>query len=194
MIKTYYIRKKNMELIHASTEAALAAHRKGDDVVVKRPDGSYIPIRGVKVETEREKSDRENRAYCKRIAVDLELYADGRVYKCDECGEIIIVPEDWSGKKYKCPDCGTVSEEQDLIHLDLSDYFEDVLDVDYTCNYRKAYTSVKLWVTLGGPGVCINTAAHEVQLFWGGDTASYPIDWDVCDEIDGYWENIYNGI
>ena len=40
-------------------------------------------------ETEQQKTDRENRERCKRIADDLEAVAEGRVYKCPECGELV---------------------------------------------------------------------------------------------------------
>ena len=104
----------------------------------------------------------ENREYCKRIAAELESIYNGN--ELNEDGETIS----------------------------LYDYFADVLDFEYTINSDKSYKSVKIYVTLGGPNVWIDTSDSEVHLAWGTDRESYPIDWDLRDEIDAIFEEYYN--
>jgi predicted RNA-binding Zn-ribbon protein involved in translation (DUF1610 family) len=135
---------------------------------------------------------RDNREYCKSIANDLEAYANGKVYRCPECNEIIEVPNNWSGEKYKCQDCGTVSTEYDLEPLSLWDYFDDVYDIEYRIGSDKQLRSVQVMVACGGPNIYIDTASKAVELYWWGEHASYPISPDVCEEIDNYFEEIYN--
>lgn len=146
------------------------------------------------VETEptgQEKTDRENREHCKRIAQDVEDYAEGRVYRCPECGEILTLPDD-VGDKYRCPDCETVSDVDDLEQLGLYDYFSDCLDIEYRVSgrARDAFRSVCIMVACGGPNIYIDTASKAVELYWWTDRASYPLSHDACDAIDD-WASEY---
>lgn len=75
---------------------------------------------------------------------------------------------------------------------DLRSYFDDYLDVDYMVNSSKEYQSCRVWVTIGGPGICIDTSDAMVHLYWGSTTAEAPISYNVRDEIDGIFEEIYN--
>ena len=103
----------------------------------------------------------ENREYCKKIVEEIEEYAAGKVVNDD--GE----------------------------EMGLYDYLNDVLDWEFTIDSQKEYKSAKIWVTLGGPNVWIDTAERAVKLAWGTDRAEYPLDWDVCDEIDDIMREIY---
>jgi hypothetical protein len=103
----------------------------------------------------------ENREYCKRIVEELESIYNGT--ETNEDGEIIT----------------------------LYDYFSDVLDFEYTITSNKEYKSVKIWVTLGGPNVWIDTNDSSVHLAWGSDREEYPLSFDVRDEIDYIFEEIY---
>lgn len=117
----------------------------------------------------------ENREYCKRIALELEAYANGHVYR-DENGETVYSKED----------------RDDLEQLCVGDYMaSEVLDFDLTIGGDWEYKSCKLYVTLGGPNVWIDTAEKAVKLAWGTDREEYGLDWDVCDEIDQYWAETY---
>ena len=104
----------------------------------------------------------ENREYCKRIAEEIEAIYSGEVLNDD--GETMA----------------------------LYDYFSDALDFEYTITSRKEYKSVKVWVTLGGPNVWIDTSDAAVHLAWGADREEFHIDWDVRDEIDSIFEEYYN--
>ena len=54
------------------------------------------------------------------------------------------------------------------------------------------FSSCKVWITLGGPNIWIDTAEREIKLAWGGERESIYLDSDICDEIDSYFEEIYN--
>lgn len=119
----------------------------------------------------------ENREYCKRIAQELEAYAAGRMWRDIETGE----------EKEMDPD--TVSD--DFEQLSICDYLADVLDYEITIDSQLEYRSAKIWVTLGGPNVWIDTAEKAVKLAWGTDRAEYLVDWDACEEIDEYMRDLY---
>ena len=117
----------------------------------------------------------ENREYCKRIALELEAYANGHMYQTED-GETVYSKED----------------RDDLEQLYLGDYMStEVLDFDIVIGGDWEYKSCKLYVTLGGPSVWIDTAENAVKLAWGTDREEYGLDWGVCDEIDQYWEETY---
>lgn len=135
--------------------------------------------------------DFENREHCRQIAKDVEDYANGNVYRCPDCGEIITLPDD-VGDKYRCPDCETVHDVNDLEQQSLYDYFTDMLDIEYRIGSdRTTLKSVEICVAWGGPNIYIDTASRQVELYWWGNRASYPIDSDVCNEIDAWAEELY---
>ena len=75
---------------------------------------------------------------------------------------------------------------------DLRSYFDDYLDVDYIVNSNKEYQSARIWVTIGGPGIYIDTEKATVELRWGGTSTSAPISYNVRDEIDSIFEEYYD--
>lgn len=119
----------------------------------------------------------ENREYCKRVADELEAYAAGRMWRDAETGE----------EKEMDFDAANDDDEQ----LSVSDYLADVLDYEITISSQMEYKSAKIWVTLGGPNVWIDTADKAVKLAWGTDRAEYLVDWDTCEEIDEYMRGLY---
>lgn len=104
----------------------------------------------------------ENKEYCKRVVEEIEAIYNGDALNVD--GETMT----------------------------LYDYFADVLDFEYTITSRKEYKSVKVWVTLGGPNVWIDTNDDAVHLAWGTDREEYPLDYDVSNEIDSIFEEYFN--
>ena len=145
-----------------------------------------------------EETNKENREHCKRIARDVEAYAEGRIYKCPECGEEFEL-YDMYGENFhineegneigKCPGCGYTSEGyNEFEQLSLYDYFSDCLDIEYRVSGkgRDDYRSVRIMVAFGGPNIYIDTASKAVELYWWTDQASYPLTHDVCDEIDDW--------
>ena len=103
----------------------------------------------------------ENREYCKRVVEEIEEYASGKMV------------------------------DDDGNELSLYDYLNDVLDYEFTIDSRKEYKSSKIWITLGGPNVWIDTAERAVKLAWGTSREEYALDWDVCNEIDEIMQEIY---
>lgn len=103
----------------------------------------------------------ENREYCKRIADELEAIAAGQAV--NEDGE----------------------------EMSLYDWINDALDFEYTIDSQRQYKAAKIWVTLGGPNVWVDTAERAVKLAWGTDRAEYLLDWDTCDELDNIMAEIW---
>lgn len=96
----------------------------------------------------------ESREYCKRIADEIEAYAAGQITN-DEGEE-----------------------------MGLYDWMAEALDMEYTITSQCDYKACRIWVTLGGPNVWIDTEERAVKLAWGTDRASYLLSWDTCDELD----------
>lgn len=137
-------------------------------------------------ETAKEKADRENREHCKRIAEELEEYAEGRIYRCPNCGECV------TDNTLFC-DCG---EQMDLIEgdweqLSVLDFIQDAYDIEYRVGSGREYRSVKIMVACGGPNIYIDTARRLVTLHWWADYAEYPISSTACDALDEYMEEYW---
>lgn len=161
--------------------------RKLANLKVNYPEG----IVHVKRADDHSPDDFENREHCKRIAENVEAYANGEIFRCPECGEIIDTTNQEIGEKYNCPECGAVIDSDDLEQLGLYDYFDDMLDIEYRIGSDKQLRSVQIMVSWGGPNIYIDTASCNVELYWWGDRATYPIDRDVCAEIDYWAEELY---
>ena len=131
------------------------------------------------------------RDQCKAIADKLEAIADGRLYKCPECGEYV---ED---NNLFC-ECGC---QVDIIgsedsygweQVSFYDYFENALDIDYITNSQKEYKACRIMVAYGGPNIYINTWERKVELYWWTDSASFYLSGDTCSAIDEYAEEFFN--
>lgn len=173
----------------ATAEEAMAAHRDGKDVVVWYLNGNTITIHGA-ARKERD-AEKENRAHCKHIALEVEAYADGQIYRCPECEETIHLPAD-VGDKYRCPDCGTIHAVEDLEQLSIWDYMSDILDIEYRVGSDRKYRSCSVMVAFGGPNIYIDTDSRSVELYWWNERASYLLSRDACDAIDEWAEEYWN--
>ena len=140
------------------------------------------------------RNNNENREWCKSIALRLEAIAEGRMYKCPECGEFV---ED---NQLFC-DCGAQvdligdeeNESEPWEQVSFYDYFTDsVLDVEWRIGSDRQYRSVKIMVAYGGPNIYIDTAAHAVLLYWWTDRAEFPIDPDIVEAIDEWAKEWFN--
>lgn len=182
-----------------TTKAAQAMewHRAGDVVTVGHnynPDldmilGRVVTIAGA-ARPERN-AEKENRAHCEHIALEVEAYADGCVYRCPECNETIHLPAD-VGDKYRCPDCGTIHAVEDLEQLSLWDYMSDILDMEYRVGSDREYRSCRIMVAFGGPNIYIDTDSRSVELYWWNERASCFLSSDACDAIDEWMEEYWN--
>lgn len=88
--------------------------------------------------------------------------------------------------------CNSDHRNEDGEEVTLYDYLENVLDFEITISSGMEYASCKAWVTLGGPNIWIDTATQEIKLAWGASRESVCLDRNICDEIDAYFEEIYN--
>lgn len=67
---------------------------------------------------------------------------------------------------------------------DMWEYFQDVLDVNFIIDINKKYRSAKIYVTLGGPNIWIDTDTATIQGRWGSTSVEVPISYNLRDEID----------
>lgn len=137
----------------------------------------------------------ENIKYCKRIAEELNDIADGNIYRCPHCGELIKWNDDQFNEDealYTCPECGEEFDENELEPVTMWEYFSDVLDIEYRVGQNKNYKSARLMVTCGGPNIYIDTAEKAVLLYWWADSARYNLRDDTIELIDEVFEKLYN--
>lgn len=185
--------KKCREVINSTTGEELAENKK--EVNTMTTENTTTTTAAETAETEQQKTDRENREHCKRIADDLEAVAEGRVYKCPECGEIVGIENlvyDEDAQTYTCTQCGKTFDECDLEPVYMLDYFADVLDIEYRIGSDREFRSVRLLVAYGGPNIYIDTCSRQVELYWWTDRASFPLSDEVCDQINADFEELFN--
>lgn len=176
-----------------SASLALQWHNNGDRVQMSKnnPSGSLRDSSVIDGAPQARQRD-ENREHCKSIALDLDKYADGNMYSCPDCGEVIEMPET-VGDRFRCPHCHAVNETDDFEQLSLYDYFEgDVLDMDYLVNHQKEYKACKICVAWGGPSIYIDTESRAVELYWWGERASYSLLSSTVEAIDEWAEEYFN--
>ena len=137
-----------------------------------------------------EETNLENRNTCKRIAEELEAYADGSVYRCPDCGDTFHMSST-AGDKYRCPHCGAVAETDEYEQLSIFDYIADALDIRYLVSSDREVLAVKILVAFGGPNIWIDTETRQVELYWWTDRASYPISNALCDELEWAAQEVF---
>ena len=108
------------------------------------------------------KENNEYFEYARRVADELEEYAAGTV--TDDNGE----------------------------PLTMYDYVADALDIEYTVDSRKTYLGARIYVTLGGPTVWIDTRGKTVELRWGADSATALLSYDAAEQLDDIMSEIYD--
>ena len=130
-----------------------------------------------------------NREHCKHIAHTLEYYANGQMWRCEDCGEVFNDYEngdEWDGET--CPHCG---ETGDFEQLSIYDWLEDALEFKYTINGDMTYCAGRVMVAYGGPNIYVDTMQGAVQLFWWTDRAEYPLTRDAINALDEALEEFY---
>lgn len=188
-MKMYINDKKKVSAYSASI--AMAWYRQGYNVRVETYDETGHK-KSVLVHGKQQPKRDENLEHCKHIAKHLEEIYNGEYLRCPECGETLYTVGQEIGDKYCCPECGHVTDSDDFEEETLWEYFNDCYDIEYRIGSDKQLRSVKIMVACGGPNIYIDTATKQVELYWWGDRASYPIDYDTCNEIDSIFEEYYN--
>ena len=69
----------------------------------------------------------------------------------------------------------------------IQEYLDGALDVELRTNVRKEYRSVKAWVALRGPNICIDTDSGTVEGYWAGYKAARAISAEAVGLIDEYY-------
>lgn len=136
--------------------------------------------------------------YAKRIGKTLTSYWNDDMYICPSCDDIF----EWSNdnyneetQKYECPSCGEVVAESELETASIFDYLIDrVLEYRFIIDSNLNYKGVLAYITLGGPTAWIDTTYNSIFVTWGTEKACYPLDGDICDEINEYYNTYYNSM
>ena len=76
---------------------------------------------------------------------------------------------------------------------DLWEYFADALDIEYTVSSDGQYLGARIYVTLGGPNVWVDTRRGEVAGAWGCDRASAWLPSEICEAIDEIFSELFEG-
>ena len=74
---------------------------------------------------------------------------------------------------------------------ELREYLEDYLDIEYIVNANKEYQSARIYITLGGPCIYIDTEKVCVKLNHGATHVEAPITYNTRDRIDDIFSEIY---
>lgn len=135
-------------------------------------------------EDEKRERDEQNRQTCKGIADELDAYVDGYMYRDDggnvhdaseELDDLDDVPDDWE-------------------QLDVYDWAEDALDVEYLIDRDGDLKASKWCVALGGPGIWCDTETHNVELYWWGERASFEMSRRAMAALDEMAAEMYASI
>lgn len=78
--------------------------------------------------------------------------------------------------------------------LTMWDYANDALDFEFTVDSRKNYLGAKIYVTLGGPTVWIDTREKTVELRWGTSSGTALLSCDAAELLDDTMADIYSEI
>ncbi|MBQ9917370.1 MAG: hypothetical protein IJO71_09265 [Microbacterium sp.] len=66
------------------------------------------------------------------------------------------------------------------------DYVSDALDTHYIVNADKTYRHARVFVTLGGPNVYVDTEERALFVTWGSGSARENLPETFCEAIDEY--------
>lgn len=115
-------------------------------------------------------TDSHLNANCIRIAEEIEAHANSRAYT-DENGDIVIFDSD-------------EEPTDDMEYRGLYDFINDALDIEVTCGLSGDYRGAKLYMTVGGTTIWVDTKTGFVEGRWGGDSCSKWVDSDAIDELN----------
>lgn len=129
------------------------------------------------------------------IADELDAVESGDGVKCPHCGAIVktaflfarfapglSVPND--SDMCTCPECGHESPRGKYNDVFPADYLcENGLDIEYRCSSSGDYLGARVYVTLGGPTIWIETDFGRVCGAWGAETYDYSTDAAALDDL-----------
>lgn len=142
----------------------------------------------------------KNYEHCKAIAEELEKVASGEYFMyggdlfpidTEDFSEVEGCRYDDGNDMYIMPD-GEEFCQGDVYPVYLLDYLGDnVYDIEYTIGSNKEYRGVSLMIACGGPNIYINTQSGDVELYWWGESARYPMSSDAVNMIDSTYEELF---
>lgn len=118
------------------------------------------------------------------VIIDRVLYCeDGEATNCNCIGK-----EDFDAMY------DTIDDINELSVMAIADYFifNDVYNIEWTLYQDLSYKGVSVMVAWGGPNIWIDTMKSAVCIYWGFEEEKYPLESGVVDEIDAYFEELYN--
>ena len=133
----------------------------------------------------------ENKRYCESIAKEIQGCIDGHMRTCPECNEWFF-DDEIDENDIACKWCKEAFELDEAEPVSLYDYFADCYDIEYRVGIDKGIRSVCAMVACGGPNIYVDTGSGDVELYWGGDRARYPLTSESVAAIDDYFADIYN--
>ena len=114
-------------------------------------------------------TDSHLNAKCILIAEELEAHANGRSYE-DEDGNVVILDAD-------------DEPTDEMEYRGLYDFISDALDIEVTCGLSGDYRGARLYMTVGGPAIWVDTQTGFVEGRWGCDSCSKWVDSDAIEEL-----------
>ncbi len=121
-------------------------------------------------------TDSHLKATCTSIAEELEAHANGRAYT-DEDGNVVILDSD-------------DEPTDEMEYRGLYDFINDAFDIEVTRGLAGDYRGAKLYMTVGGPAIWIDTQTGSVEVRCGCDSCSKWVDSDAIDALDEAIEEI----
>ncbi len=191
-MKKFYYTGENF----VSATEAMKAHKNGASVSVGIYTDNMQFVKKVNIpgaaRPERD-AEKENRAHCEHIALELDAYVNGEVKRCPDCGEIHRRGWDDVGDVFKCPNCGEVADVDVWECLGVWDFLEDVYDIEYRVSgrARDALRSVCIMVACGGPNIYLDTETKNVELYWWSERAWYPMSGEAVAALDAWAEEMW---
>ena len=80
-------------------------------------------------------------------------------------------------------------EDEDGETYGVAEWFSfEVLDNEYTFSSNMEYLGARIYVTLGGPTVYVDTRNREIVCHWGTETVKRWCPSEFCDMLDEYIE------
>lgn len=132
-----------------------------------------------------------NRGYGKGIVIMTSKEQLEREVKhyAETLEELVSGDCEWFYNDY----CDTDEEREEYAdsYARLSKYFEYVLDVEIICDLRGEYRGAKIWLVLGGPGICLDTREGWVKGYWWGDRAEWHVQRQTVAAVDEYFSEIW---
>ena len=108
---------------------------------------------------------------CTSIAEEIEAHANSRAYT-DEDGNVVILDSD-------------DEPTDEMEYRGLYDFISEAFDVEITRSLSGDYRGAKLYMTVGGPAIWVDTQNGTVEgRLFGCDSCSKWVDSDAIDALN----------